>query len=229
MTRKLDLMGQRFGRLVVSGAAPTSASGCARWVCTCDCGNSTTVQTGNLRNGHTKSCGCEKLERFLDRVISHGRSGTPEHKTWKGLKERCYNQNYKGYADYGGRGIVVCNEWLSSFEQFFADMGPRPSAQHTLDRKDNDGPYAPWNCRWATKKEQANNRRSSRMLYVFGETLTLSQAVDKYSAAGGLVYSTVERRLHMGWNAEDALTIPVGRFRPNQYKLTHSRQPVTPE
>lgn len=126
----------------------------------------------------------------------------PEYKAWCHLKERCLNPSHPSYHNYGGRGIGVCDEWRDSFEAFYRDMGPRPSDEHTLDRIDNDKGYCKENCRWATWKEQADNRRTSRHHEIDGKSL----AQTDWARANGIPQCTISLRLKRGWGAERALS-----------------------
>jgi hypothetical protein len=169
MSHVIVLTGLRFGRLVVKARGERKASSTqATWICQCDCGNVCTVIGQVLRLGHTQSCGCIHSEMVAARNRKNKTHGltingiTPEYRAWSALKNRCYNKSNKDFRKYGGRGISVCQRWADSFMAFFEDMGPRPSKRHSIDRINNDGNYEPGNCRWATPKEQVNNRRCSR-------------------------------------------------------------------
>lgn len=154
----------------------------------------------SLRTGATQSCGCLHRER----ITPHGKTKTPEFTIWQMMRQRCNNPAHRSFPSYGGRGIRVCSRWNESFPAFLADIGPRPSSAHTLERIDNDRDYSPDNCRWATPLEQGQNKRNNHHLTFQGQTLTIGE----WSRRTGIAKSTLLGRLARGASADEALTRP---------------------
>jgi len=168
----------------------------------CICGNKTVVDVSNFKHGQVRSCGCLSSEVTSTRNTSHGMSGTPEYEIWCGMLKRC--KNHPGYA---GRGITVCPRW-KDFTLFYSDMGPRPSSNHSVERKDNDKGYDPTNCVWATAATQNRNTRRNMLLTAFGKT----QCIQDWAKEVGMNRLTLRQRIvTYAWDVETALTTPVKR------------------
>jgi len=203
--KQIDLTGRKFGRLVVIARAENTKSGEPRWLCRCDCGREKAVQAGNLRSGHTTSCGCWK----------HGLTKTPAYSSWTAMISRCTSETNPNYRSYGGRGVKVCERWRHSFLAFLEDMGERPSVGHSIDRyPDGKGNYEPGNCRWATRSQQRVNQDNSRRGKLI-EFRGKRMSVKRWANEIGIARQTLVYRLRTGWPVEVALTkgISHGRSR----------------
>lgn len=202
-----DLTGQYFGRLKVLGFSDR-VNQRTIWLCECSCGKITTIASQELNNGEAKSCGCLRREVTKLKSQTHGHSVgkkvTSTYTSYSMMIDRCSNENGSNFEYYKGRGITVCDRWLESFENFLADMGERPEGL-TLERIENEKGYCQENCRWASRKEQANNRRSNRIIEFDGQKLNVSQWAEKI----GVKNSLIADRIRFGWPLEKALTTPV--------------------
>ena len=197
MGKFIDLTGKRFGRLTVVERAENK-NGYRRWKCKCDCGNETVVYSANLSGGKTKSCGCLCSEK----KSKHGLCNTHLYRIWASMKDRCYNTKAQRYEDYGGRGIIICGEWLNSFDVFYnwaISNGYKDGL--SIDRINNYGNYTPLNCRWVGVKTQSNNRRTNHFISINGVTHTIAE----WAEITGVKYQTIYSRLRMGWTEYDAI------------------------
>lgn len=188
-SNRVDIAGQRFGKLTAK-----EYIGGGKWHCVCDCGRDAYFNLAQLKQPHIHSCGCWLKEGNANR--KHGGRKTLEYSSWMAMKARCYNPKNVGYPNYGGRGIKVCDRWLGEhgFENFLADMGERPSKDHSIDRIDVNSDYCPENCRWATRKQQCNNRRSNLLIEHKGEIRTLTE----WCIIFGIDMSLAENRYRRG-------------------------------
>lgn len=191
-------IGEVFQRWTVLAFSHIDQWGCACWFCRCVCGVEKAIRASRLRNGDAISCGCFHQEQ----VTTHGHTDTATYRVWRGMISRCHNDTDSDFPFYGARGICVCLRWRESFAAFLEDMGEKPKGK-TLDRwPNNDGNYEHSNCRWATPKQQARNRRDNHLITRNGKTLSLAEWADYCN----IPHYVLRNRLKMGWSTERALT-----------------------
>lgn len=200
MPPTIDLTNRRFGRLTALNRSGKTRHGAVLWRTQCECGRSITVQAGSLMSGNSTSCGCSRTRHGHARKSRY----SPTYLTWQAMIRRCNDPKAVDFWNYGGRGVLVCLRW-ESFESFLADMGDRPAGT-SIDRINNDGNYEPGNCRWATAREQANNKRNSRTLEINGVRRTIAE----WSRSSGIGYSTIKERILRGWSPLRAVTERIG-------------------
>ena len=215
MNKLVNRKGRRYGKLKVLKRASNSSTGNTRWLCKCDCGNERVIESCNLKNG-TKSCGCLSIEK---RTIHGGcKRGqvTAEYTAWAHIKDRCStNPKHQDYKNYGSRGIIVCERWLNSYENFLEDMGRKPTPEHTIERINNDKGYNPDNCKWATRIEQLNNRRNTTAITYEGQTKTITQWEKHFGVKKSLFYNRLKL---YGWSPHKTFTTPAADHHNPMYK-----------
>jgi len=196
---RAELAGRVFGTWHVEDVASVAKNGAVRWNCVCECGSRSVVEAAKLLGGGSRSCGCRPHSTH---GATRGEQRAPEYEAWLHMRRRCNDPQDPGYQAYGGRGISVCERWLK-FENFLTDMGPKPTAAHSIDRyPNNDGNYEPGNCRWATAPEQARNRRSNILITIGERTMCATD----WASERGLNVGTVISRIRKGWEPVDAVT-----------------------
>lgn len=197
-------VGEAFGRLTAVSALGANKHRNIVWLCRCSCGGEVRVPATKLRTGWTRSCGCLRRETTRAKRLTHGESRrhaeSREYRIWKNMKMRCLNPATRNFAEYGGRGITICDRWRDSFEDFLADMGRSNGLQ--IERKDNNAGYSPENCIWATRKTQCRNTRRSFRITADGATRTAAE----WSERTGIPEGAIRRRIQRGWAPERAVT-----------------------
>jgi hypothetical protein len=215
-----DLTGRKFGRLTVLKRSENIRDKTA-WLCVCECGNAKVITADNLKRGVTRSCGCYRdyirIENGRRNGTHHG-FGTRIYRIYRGMWQRCYDKNVSQYSRYGGKGIKICDEWLGengfvAFRNWSEKNGYQDNL--SIDRINNNGDYSPTNCRWATDKEQMNNRNCNVFLCMNGEKHTMAE----WSDITGISRATIKSRHRAGWNDVDILTKPVDKRKATKSKL----------
>ena len=195
-----NLLGMRFDKLTVIKRTKNNKCGQAMWICKCDCGGETIASSGHLLDGHTTSCGCNKLSK-----IANGHSRERIYRIWNGMKKRCYYKNNDNYKYYGEIGITICDEWKNSFmkfRQWALNNGYKNNL--TIDRIDFDKGYEPNNCRFVNMTIQQNNKRSNRIVIHNNKKYTVAELARKL----GIKYYTIHNRLSLGWSIERIVNTP---------------------
>jgi hypothetical protein len=217
------IAGDKFGRWII--ASPLVRHNSRDYFeCRCDCGTIKLVRKSKLLDGTSRSCGCLRN----DNLTTHGatknniRRESHEYWIWNTIVQRCTNPKVKNWMDYGGRGITVCDRWLK-YENFIADMGKRPTAEHSIDRDDNEAGYSPENCRWATRQEQATNKRNNHLIELFGRCQHLAGWAREY----GIDHTLIISRLSRGWSEVDAVTKPPRKIKKKETNKCN-QQPISP-
>jgi hypothetical protein len=216
MAKRKDLTGQRFGKLLAVSPVGRDEYRNWLWLCNCDCGNTTLAATFRLTNGDAKSCGCLSGHKHKKGVLPYvekefKEKSSKEYITHDNMLQRCCNPNHKSYCNYGGRGITVCDRWSGKygFTNFYNDMGPRPEGL-SIERIDNNAGYSPENCKWATRSEQANNRRSPDRTALLSLSICgIIKTLVEWDSILEVNIQSTRNRLNLGWPATWALWFPV--------------------
>lgn len=193
--KKVDLTGQKFGRLLVVEESAIRSGGHLHWLCECECGKRIVVLGYNLKNGNTKSCGCLRKELAKTSNLTHNNTGSRLYVAWVHMKQRCNNSKEYSYKHYGGRGIKVCDEWANSFQSFHEWAMSNGYADNlTIDRIDVNGNYCPENCRWVTFKEQQRNKRNNTRVLFNGYCKTVGAWAEEFGCVPAAVYREILKR-----------------------------------
>lgn len=201
----LDIKGKRFGKLIAIERVKNVKKKVS-WKCLCDCGKETNVLTTNLTSNRIKSCGCLKNQKLIERSTKHNQRHTKLYEVWKTMKQRCSNPNHKSYHNYGGRGIIVCDEWKNNYQAFYEwSMNNGYKEGLSIDRINNDGNYEPSNCRWTDKITQNNNTRQNKPIIIDGVSKTIHQWANEYNIPVNLVRNRI---YNLHWDIVKALTTP---------------------
>ncbi len=208
--KKLDLVGERFGKLLVVGMAENIGKNTS-WLCRCDCGVEKPVLTYNLQAGKSLSCGCVRGVKIGDFARTHSGSGTKIYAIYKGMKQRCNNDKNPAYKWYGGKGVCICTQWLESFEAFrewAISNGFKDGL--SIDRINPDGGYNPGNCRWITMKKQANNKLNSMFIVIDDEKFTIAEWAERSKSNKPSLYDKFYRLLEqLGVENKDVLSFEI--------------------
>lgn len=195
MPSKNELVGKKFGKLAVIKLVGSNQHNKQVWLCKCECGTQKVVVGSSLKSGNTKSCGCLQRDSVISRNFLHGSANTRLYKTWLGMKRRCYNQNDKDFHNYGGRGILICEDWINDFANFQKwSLNNGYSDDLTIDRIDNNQGYNPENCKWSTRKEQMRNVRYNKIIEIDGIKLPMAEMAEKYNVS----YDAIKARHKKG-------------------------------
>lgn len=189
-SRMEDITGKTFDRWLAVREIERDRRGNRMYLCQCECGVERAVKASELIHGRSKCCRCVGVQRRT----KHNMCKSPEFRIWSHMLERCSSPKSSSYERYGGRGISVCEKWKGSFNSFYQDVGPRPSSDHSIERIDNNGNYEPGNCRWATRIEQARNKRNNRIITAFGQSLCIAEWAEKT----GIGVGTISQRIRRG-------------------------------
>lgn len=214
------LEGHVFGLLTAVSREVGTSKKTARWLCRCSCGATSHVRTAALLNGNTKSCGCRQGSPTHGQTRGHKGAMTPTYSSWRSMISRCFIKSNSAYAHYQKHGITVCDRWRfgeagkNAFECFLEDAGERPGREFSIDRINNNGNYEPGNVRWATRRQQANNRRTNEFFEYLGETMTFAEVVRRT----GLEKEFLRHRLlRAGWSVEQAVNCPKQQGRRDRH------------
>lgn len=202
MSKLINIVGEKFGRLTVVGYSHKGSNRHSYWKCLCDCGKEVVVGGPGLKGGGSQSCGCLHKERASAANKTHGKTGTAIHRVWKNMVQRCTNPKNPRWADYGGRGITVCEEWQHDFHAFYSHMGDIPDEGYTIDRVDNGLGYCPGNVKWSNQLQQISNRRNSVMVNHNGGPRYLMELCKEHDVNYFLAYNRIVRN---GQSSEEAI------------------------